>query len=1030
MQPLLVADYAFARNKGDDALVTLLIARLYPYGVYFVVLVPNKGIHQFVIDRFARFMNECGLIKFSYRADREPSILAMIDAACKLSGQDGHDVTPPELRVQREDKDTPIIDLSGADVPAAEEEIEEAEPPKGTIIACPELSHPGESQSNGKAEAAVKTVVNQARTLKVALEARMKRDKPFPYTHPIVAWIFEHAAWVLTKYQVNREGRTPYGLLHGIEARERLAEFGETILFYLPKKHRAKMDARWRFGIFLGRSLSSDQNIIGLSDGSVTRARAMVREIPSLRWSLDRVDKLVATPIKEKVQQLDDIEAEASPHEHDQAEQPAEEVDSQRARRRLKIELKDLGLHGFTKGCRKCLLHSQGRHSAAHKEHHTEQCRARIYMRMKEAGVPKYLQAEKEDLERLKSKAKTSKDAKEATAAAKDNNVATEPTEADKVLPPPEAAMDETTAEDGKDEDIDAPDPESQDNGADEPTVRMAEQEDSTNFYEEVNDDIHARTAMDEDSRGPDASGMNVDYLALMDTLQCLGVNPVQASRYVASIIRSKPSLMEFYGIGNISRQANSNHRNLNILGKEAFDLRTHKPSGEPWNFSLAADRKLAWKIVREEEPDWIIGCPPCTAFCALMHLNYTKWTDRRVQAYLAEGRLHLHFVLSLYHYQLKRGKHFLHEHPETATSWKDAMMIKLLSHPRVGTTVADQCQYGLESFDSKGKGGPCKKPTKFASSSPQMLQRLSKRCPGNHVHQHLVGGRAKQAAYYPSGLIEAILRGIRDTADHEALRERDPDCPEHLLQAVLQVGQFSDQGLSVQAKARAEEIRSKLHRLKVPFKHHDGRVEYLSLKFRDSYRDEYTNDVLPHDHLCEAIADEVQYLCKEVLEGVPIEQAKQDPDHILVGGRWINSNKEDMENPKCRARYVAQEVNYGGEADAAFYAATPPLEAKRVLFSTWSKQRHRGGQPLKLHFLDVRKAYFNGRPQRAIYLRLPPELGLGKNIVGKLKRCVYGTRDAGAIWEQVYTRALLDMGFRQGTSSPCCFTHEEWGYP
>ena len=39
----------------------------------------------------------------------------------------------------------------------------------------------------------------------------------------------------------------------------------------------------------------------------------------------------------------------------------------------------------------------------------------------------------------------------------------------------------------------------------------------------------------------------------------------------------------------------------------------------------------------------------------------------------------------------------------------------------------------------------------------------------------------------------------------------------------------------------------------------------------------------------------------------------------------------------------------------------------------------------------------------------------------------MYGTRDAGAIWESVYTDTLLQMGFIQGIASPCCFVHREW---
>ena len=137
-------------------------------------------------------------------------------------------------------------------------------------------------------------------------------------------------------------------------------------------------------------------------------------------------------------------------------------------------------------------------------------------------------------------------------------------------------------------------------------------------------------------------------------------------------------------------------------------------------------------------------------------------------------------------------------------------------------------------------------------------------------------------------------------------------------------------------------------------------------------------------------------------------------------------SNKGDATAPDVRARYVAQEVNT--HDDASFYAATPPLESKRMLFSQWATERSRGGQRLQLSFIDVRKAYFYGTPARKIYVKLPPEMGLGKNIVAKLSRCMYGCRDSGSIWESVYCKALTDLGFIQGIASPCCFQHPTWG--
>ena len=59
--------------------------------------------------------------------------------------------------------------------------------------------------------------------------------------------------------------------------------------------------------------------------------------------------------------------------------------------------------------------------------------------------------------------------------------------------------------------------------------------------------------------------------------------------------------------------------------------------------------------------------------------------------------------------------------------------------------------------------------------------------------------------------------------------------------------------------------------------------------------------------------------------------------------------------------------------------------------------------------------------------MALPKELGLPSHFVAKKQvRCVYGTRDAGSIWEDVYRNALEAMGVTSGVASPCCFEQKE----
>ena len=170
----------------------------------------------------------------------------------------------------------------------------------------------------------------------------------------------------------------------------------------------------------------------------------------------------------------------------------------------------------------------------------------------------------------------------------------------------------------------------------------------------------------------------------------------------------------------------------------------------------------MALQYIVEHKPTWVVGSTPCTAFCRSQGLSFPKMDPERVKRMLKEAERHLHFVISIYNMQLAAGRHFLHEHPVGASSWKDEFMEKVLKHPRVGTSVADQCMYGLMTMDGNGNLVEAQNPTKWASSSRQMLERLNTCCDKSHSHQHLVGGRAAAAAYYPAKLISQILRGMR----------------------------------------------------------------------------------------------------------------------------------------------------------------------------------------------------------------------------------------------------------------------------
>ena len=88
-------------------------------------------------------------------------------------------------------------------------------------------------------------------------------------------------------------------------------------------------------------------------------------------------------------------------------------------------------------------------------------------------------------------------------------------------------------------------------------------------------------------------------------------------------------------------------------------------------------------------------------------------------------------------------------------------------------------------------------------------------------------------------------------------------------------------------------------------------------------------------------------------------------------------------------------------------FAATLPLEAIRLLLSFAvtegvGYQKGKELEGMKLDFIDVRRAYFQAKARRSVYVKLPEE-DATPGYVGKLLKSMYGTRDAAQNWEAEY---------------------------
>ena len=145
----------------------------------------------------------------------------------------------------------------------------------------------------------------------------------------------------------------------------------------------------------------------------------------------------------------------------------------------------------------------------------------------------------------------------------------------------------------------------------------------------------------------------------------------------------------------------------LHLAPGQTFDLRQDR-NGRSWNFLLEADRAEAKRLIQEEKPFIVIGSPTCTSCCTLnRHLNYRRMDPERVRQMKHEGDVLLKFAMEIYEMQLAEGRHFLHEHPASAVSWRVSRMQALRQRPEVGEVVAHLCQYGLETPGQGGRAMP-----------------------------------------------------------------------------------------------------------------------------------------------------------------------------------------------------------------------------------------------------------------------------------------------------------------------------------
>ena len=926
-----------------------------------------------------------------------------------------------------------------------------------------------ESKSNGRIERAIRSWQAQFRTIRHHFEARL--GEKVKNDSALADWMIVWVADILAKYRVHENGRTTHELNTQHRTKHKIVGFGEKVHFQfkMPATERdACSNEKSGTGYFVGVVNRNTQYLVStVEDGII--ACSTIRRFPDseaydkacLEEVTARYNDYISGGAKTKPTTI------RLPAREGQTVQDPNPIPTTYAPRAMKLTAKDFLKHEFTAGCPGCEFLATG---LGGRKGHTIECRQRMEMAL----------AEDIDGKKRVQEANERKDQWLAGQIEKD------------MLEEKEVKPSETQVG----TDVAKPEFENPDNA--DPSVRAAvlgkgnereELERSTAYGERpktvvedvsMNEDLQLedRTKPTADIRLPTPEKAPAVKRAVVVDDEDMGNTTNKVRRTIeddVELAENDDDMLSIDKMSEIERKilqsvifsvditevfspvrVNEFAAKFGLTAGSSFDLTNG------WDFSLDDHRTKAWGRIKEEKPYCVIGSPPCKWFSVLMELNLAmnknnpEWIKKYEEA-LKEATRHVEFCCVLYRHQLKMGRHFIHEHPWLARSWKLQCVMEMMEDVRVSVAYANMCQFGMtthiESRD--GPRGPVAKPTGFMTSSWAVFNELNKKCQDDHTHVPLMGGRAAACQVYPPALCQAMCRGIAKQKKSElgGVATTGANNRKQLESLMYKVADAS--GLVGQGRVRVHSRKRPMSRPIGDWSEHwidnvhehgggedmfggrirDG-VDVMRKEMNALYErhgmpeawDDMNNVFLDADKVKAAREVEMSFFKKlGVYRRVPRSRVRE-LDGKMVSVKWLDTNKGDRATPNYRSRLVAREFNQG--KDDTLYASTPPLEALRIIVShaaTVDQDRPRQRRELMVN--DVRRAYFYAQQQRNVFIELPDEdEEAADGEVGQLLLCLYGTRDAAREWQRTLSKHLRAIGFVPGKGHPSVFHHAERG--
>ena len=847
--------------------------------------------------------------------------------------------------------------------------------------------------SNGIAEAAVREVKRMVRAILSELETKLKIE--VGVDHPILAWIARHAAFLMTRFRIGEDGKSAYERTLGRPWRRPTIVFGEQVMFKpVGSRHkRGSLDARVCMGRYVGTSRNADL-LIMTSEG-ISRGHSLHRRPEDEKWPVEGFEVLRGLPWR-----MSGPQERASPNRVGmpalEGEQPAPQHRDFKARN-LYVMKSDIELYGYTPQCPGCDAQLMGLPQRAH----NDECRMRVQRRLQETdeGKERVKRAQERVEKDYGKRVKRDQPALEGRPAPDAMDVAAEEAAGAPLSRPMEVE--------------DRAEPKQRKRAASKDVEDLYREEPSTRATDGPDVEVigvHVQGGAS-GSAGPGLDHSRQQARADAEMYDTATANPPPANEEVRMNLITR--MFEQKGLKCSPTEAKA-------INSMVLQLGGNGNSAVPWSmvnegiilpmdqeppmFAQAEHLRFFEKL-EQVKPKLLVGKLPTGPFQSVQRAfdmtNKIGVETRRGN--LRKARSQLGLCFEAFEAQKEAGNYFLYECPRGTKSWEHELA------QRMGSCLVEgpMCKWKVDESGKMIAGQSGKKRTRWITNSATVATALEKLCKGNaKVWNRTLSfkeGIVTAKAEYPPKLERALLAGVR------AQLVLDGEMKE-----VGHVG-----GPDPHEEPPLEEYL------------HDTLPKAGQLHVSEPVIDANTGAQLDAKKVAEARASELAWVKKQgVYEKVEESVCWDETGRPPITLKWVDRNKGDDVRENYRSRLVVREVKSQGQAalipDYALFSSMPPLEGLKILCSLLTTlKRSKSGKKLTLKLTDISRAHFYGKAERRVFVTLP-EGDEAPGFCGLLKRTMYGTRDASAVWQRSYTSLLRKHGFVVGKAYPCTFYHAE----